>query len=52
MPKAEKILKKITFSGLTIKDKVTFDGREPKIILVNIFNPILKLENCIWLEEI
>lgn len=46
-----KVYEKITFKGLTVNDKVTFNDKEPVVVLINIFNPILKLDNCTWLEE-
>lgn len=41
----------ITFVGLTNEDRVTFDNKELRIILKNVLEPIVKVENCIWLSE-
>lgn len=46
------IYEKITFIGITSDDSVTFDNKEVKIILVDIFKCVVKVENCVWLEEI
>lgn len=51
MTEEREIYEKITFSGVTKEDRVIFENRELKIILINIFNPILKIEKCVWLNE-
>lgn len=46
-----KTYEELTFKGLTKNDTVTFENKTPKIQLVNIFNPILRIEKCTWLDE-
>lgn len=45
------MLEQITFVGLKNIDRVTFNNKGLRVILINIFEPVLKLENCIWLNE-
>lgn len=52
MPSDTDLYEQITFVSVTSNDIVTFDNKEPKVVLIDIFKPILKIENCTWLEEI
>lgn len=42
---------KITFVGVLVDDKFIFDDKEMKIILKDIFDCVVKVENCVWLNE-
>lgn len=51
MTESMKFLRNITFVGVTSKDIVKFENKELRVTLVNILEPIVKLENCKWLSE-
>lgn len=54
-------LKKLRFVGVKSTDFVIFEGEEPRIVLNNILDvkvvltdilqPVVKLENCVWLKQ-
>lgn len=44
-------LTEITFVNLSVSEEVIFDDKKPVLILVDILKPVVKLENCTWLEE-
>lgn len=33
-------------------ERVIFNKKEPIVILTDIVQPVVKLENCVWLEAI
>lgn len=37
--------------GIKSSDEIIFDNLEPKIVLTDILQPVVKVENCTWLEE-
>lgn len=45
-------LENVIFTGANTEQRVIFDNKEPIIMLVDILQPIVKVENCTWLEEI
>lgn len=45
------IYEQITFVGLSSNDMVTFDEKELKIIVTDIFKCVVKIENCTWLSD-
>lgn len=49
--KVEQFLAQYIFVGVTTKDNVIFNNVEPKLILINILQPIVKLEDCVWLRD-
>lgn len=51
MPNLQKIFEKITFVGEINNDRFIFENGEVKIKLINIFEPIVRVENEIWLNQ-
>lgn len=47
----ERELEDYTFVGVSTEQEIIFDNVEPRLILIDVFQPIVKLENCVWLEE-
>lgn len=43
---------KLNFVGVKTSYEIIFDNREPKVVLIDILQPVVKVENCTWLEEI
>lgn len=45
-------LSQLIFVNEKSNDKIIFDEKEPIIVLIDILKPIVKVENCTWLEEV
>lgn len=41
----------IVFVNVKIDDEVIINDKEPIVILEDILQPVVKLENCVWLKE-
>lgn len=48
----ENEMPKVTFVSIKASDIIIFDDKEPIIVLTDILQPFVKVENCIWLEEL
>lgn len=45
-------MQNLRITGVGSGDIMVFDEKEPKIVLIDVLQPIVEMENCIWLEEI
>lgn len=52
MPDVKNDLEKYVFVNVTVQHEVIFENRKPVVILSDVLQPIVKLENCVWLQEI
>lgn len=42
-------MQSVTFVNVKASDKIIFDTREPVVVFIDVMQPVVKLENCIWL---
>lgn len=48
---SEHKLENYTFVGVSGDQQVIFDNTEPRLVLIDILQPVVKLEDCVWLRE-
>lgn len=41
----------LRITGVKSDDIVIFEEKEPRVLLIDALQPIVRVENCVWLKE-
>lgn len=41
----------VIFVNAKVNDVIIFNGKEPRVMVTDILQPIVKIENCEWLKD-